>query len=337
MQPIERSPDLPEYQRLLRRAYEDLIQAKSWFAAENHWSRLCESARTARYHGVRWHDIERWLGSAIATELQRNLAEPKHQPGEPAREPKIVAPKEPALQETDRPLFATQNISFLQSSNQSFSQHTTQSSSAATTYRGALRGGILILAGNPHPGKNRFDEEIGRIQRVTTGYIATYPALDVTLDDIPIEIERHKPEVLHICAHVNDLGLCLRSSGGHAHVDIDTVVDAIADTDHSPQTVVLNFCGSYQAASRISEGCKAIGWPTELDEHTAGEWSASFYLHLRHARPIERCLSAANRAVADLHHGETASISQVSSTPQAGEAARLKVRKNYIARHTGIG
>jgi hypothetical protein len=303
---IEDGPGLAEHQRRIRRAYEEVRQASHWFAAIA-WRRLCEDTRLAEYHGVPWATIAGWLDSTTAMQLKHDLGEPKRQPVDLPQDRAIVAPKETEVVDIGDSYVGTQqSISSLQFSSQSIPQNSTDSISVTARSQGSLRGGILILAGNPHPGKNRFDEEIGAIQRETTGHFLTHVALDISLDEIPIEIDRYKPHLLHICAHVDELGVCLRGMAGHVHVDTTTIAEAIVDTVHSPDITVLNFCGSQRDATSMRNTGAVIGWPAALSEQTARVWSASFYLHWRHARPLDRCLGAANRSIANMHSEEPA-------------------------------
>ncbi len=292
----DRQPDFAEYQRRLRRAYDDVATAQHWFATTA-WDRLRHDTMTARSRGVTWADIERWLGSEITELLRHELIEPKRPPRAESREPDIVESTPTGLGRTEGVWLESRSELSMQSTSLSIVQNSFQASYSPSIIR--PKAGLLLLAGNPHPGQNNFEVELGAIQEVAaTSTVFAHPELNVSLDGITRHVDMYRPDVLHLSAH-NEAGVCLRGPHGHKHVGEHLVVEAIAESDHRPLTVVLNFCRSGPVAIDLSAMYPTIGWPGALPDGVAEIWSRSFYQHYLLGWLLDRCVRTANRAIED--------------------------------------
>lgn len=110
------------------------------------------------------------------------------------------------------------------------------------------------------------------------------PLPAITLVRITQLLDRVRPELFHLAAHVDGEGVCL-SAGADLRVERPAAVgEAILAACTRPTLVVLNFCGSIALGDELVGPIPfVIAWPDRFDDEQARSFTATLYSSLRYS------------------------------------------------------
>ncbi len=145
---------------------------------------------------------------------------------------------------------------------------------------------VLALSGY-EDGVHRYGVEISRI-RDAFGLSRSSPwrsaeKVNATLLEIIHQIEDEQPEILHITAHADELGVHFARSrvDKPQPVDPQQIVATIARSGFTPIWLVLNWCGSYSAAvwllEKVTEIRGIAAWRNETDDDRCANFTDNLY------------------------------------------------------------
>ncbi|MBB5986598.1 CHAT domain-containing protein [Sphingobium lignivorans] len=123
---------------------------------------------------------------------------------------------------------------------------------------------------------------------------------DITIEALPIELSRTKPDLLHISVHGEREGLWFAKEAfrGQPKQFVRLAAErlyAFLDPDKPPKLVFLNACNSHQVAEVLAErGIAAIGTSAPITNHAAAAASRLLYERLLGGRSIAEAFEAVN-------------------------------------------
>lgn len=160
---------------------------------------------------------------------------------------------------------------------------------------------VLVLTGDPRPGRNVFDVEVARI-RLELGTSIGHPHIAmVELGEIAKNIDRERPAVIHVAAHRGSGGIALSLRDRTLFVDPHALLDAIERARHRPRCVVLNFCRSDEVADRLSRtAVSAVTWSGQFYDEQAVCFTGEFYRQMAQGAQLPRCFEEAKHLTATL-------------------------------------
>lgn len=129
---------------------------------------------------------------------------------------------------------------------------------------------------------------------------------DIRLEDVPLEITRHKPDVLHISVHGDDAGLHFASADNRMLALSADQLAAFLPRDKPPKLVFLNACESHLTAKRLAElGFVAIGTEAPITNRAAVAAATLLYDRLLHGESVVNTYTAIAALVDALEEGRT--------------------------------
>lgn len=169
-------------------------------------------------------------------------------------------------------------------------------------------GGMRILfvaAGPSDEARLRLDAEHrdirSRIQSSTErDRVSLVPVLAARATDLIDELNRHRPDVLHVAGHGGPTGIALEDQDGMARdVSTDELTRLVAVADKRLRLVVLNACESATHAEPLVRHVDAaIGMTRSIGDTAARELSAQLYSSLAEGVPLGRAFEQACLQVA---------------------------------------
>jgi len=162
---------------------------------------------------------------------------------------------------------------------------------------------LLFAFGHPEgaTGQARLDRE----QKVIAEEFRNRPAgrFEVsyrpaaTVADLSQALDRHRPHVLHLSAHGDEVGLTLQAAGslgGHV-LPYAQLAEIVTNMDEPPSVVVLNACYSVGGAPFLLEkGSRCvIAMSGRLTDQAAAVFAGRFYGSLADGQPVFFAVSKA--------------------------------------------
>src|SRR5579859_3468606 len=121
---------------------------------------------------------------------------------------------------------------------------------------------------------------------------------DISIEDLPLELLRHKPDVLHISAHGSTRGLEFANSSGDPVVLEPAMLLSILHPEHPPRLVYLNGCDSFKFAESMSSRLPmAIGSTENISNRAAMTAAVLFYDRLINGRSVQESFDAAKAII----------------------------------------
>lgn len=121
---------------------------------------------------------------------------------------------------------------------------------------------------------------------------------DVKLEDVPLEITRHKPDVLHISVHGAEAGLSFATADGRLRPLSPEQLAAFLPPDRMPRLVFLNACESHAIAKTLAaNGLVAIGTRAPITNRAAVAAATLLYDRLLHGYTVRETFRAVSALV----------------------------------------
>lgn len=153
---------------------------------------------------------------------------------------------------------------------------------------------VLYIASNPeeHSSLN-LEREITEFQRSAVANSGEAPQFiflpSLPFEELPIQISRHKPDVLHISAHGEEEGLSLAHEGRDKVLLTSEMLCAFLDVDPAPRLVYLNSCNSEALANEITKRVQiAIGTTAPITNRAARKAAVAFYVRVLEGKSVAR-------------------------------------------------
>lgn len=170
---------------------------------------------------------------------------------------------------------------------------------------------ILYVASQTESSESlQLEREITDIQRqlapvaLSSAKIAFMP--DTTLEELPLALSQHKPDILHISAHGDKKGMWFAKQafdGGEREYVLLTAerLCAFLDPTHLPRLVFVNACDSHSVAKTLGDaGMIAIGTSAPITNQAAIAASRLLYQRLLAGRSVGEAFKALNALVTSL-------------------------------------
>lgn len=170
---------------------------------------------------------------------------------------------------------------------------------------------ILYVASQTESSESlQLEREITDIQRqlasvaLSSAKIVFMP--DTTLEELPLALSQHKPDILHISAHGDKEGIWFAKQGfdGAKRDYVLLTAErlcAFLDPTHLPRLVFVNACDSHFVAKTLSEaGMIAIGTSAPITNQAAIAASRLLYQRLLAGRSVDEAFKALNALVTSL-------------------------------------
>jgi len=164
---------------------------------------------------------------------------------------------------------------------------------------------LFVAAGPSNEARLRLDAEHRDVRsriRASTGrdQISLEPVLAARATDLIDELNRHRPNILHLAGHGGPTGIALEDESGRAaDVSTDQLTRLVAVADPSLRLVVLNTCESaHQASPLVEHVDAAIGMTRSIGDAAARELSAQLYSSLAEGVALGRAFEQARLQVA---------------------------------------
>jgi hypothetical protein len=174
---------------------------------------------------------------------------------------------------------------------------------------------IMYVASNP---KNRhslnLEREINELQQrfdwtsVEPITLSFHPALRV--EELPGELSKRRPEILHLAAHGDSEALALSDEDGEPIKVTAEMLRGFFPPNHVPRLVYLNSCDSVRIAKRLVESgtvSLAIGSTAPITNRVARASAVAFYERLLAGLTIEQSFEACKQ-MAEAMAGAAASV-----------------------------
>jgi hypothetical protein len=122
------------------------------------------------------------------------------------------------------------------------------------------------------------------------------PALKV--EDLPGELSRFAPDILHIASHSNQLALSLSDGAGNPIPVSAEMLSTFLPPSHPPRLIYLNSCNSQQIAKELVESgpvAIAIGSTAPISNRAARASAVAFYERLLAGLPVQQAFNTCQR------------------------------------------
>ena len=128
---------------------------------------------------------------------------------------------------------------------------------------------------------------------------------DTTIEALPLELSKHKPDMLHISVHGDRDGLWFAkkaTGGAKRHVQLTPErLFALLDADAPPKLVFLNACKSIEVAEFLAlRGITAIGTTAPITNEAAVSASRVLYERLLGGHSVQNAFGAIEALVASM-------------------------------------
>jgi hypothetical protein len=169
---------------------------------------------------------------------------------------------------------------------------------------------VLFIARRKHESL-MIEREITLLQQrglAAAGEDVTFHFLpDISVESLPLELSRHRPDVLHISAHASKAGIEFSNSSGDLIVLSADNLLSLLDPEHPPRLIYLNDCESDDAAKQMVErSLMAIGSTAPITNRAAMAAAVLFYDRLISGFSVQQAFDAA-QAIIRAIHAESAS------------------------------
>lgn len=174
---------------------------------------------------------------------------------------------------------------------------------------------VLFVAGSSTAGDNlALEREITELQRRALQNSGTHaqfyflPA--VSFEDLPLELSRHMPDVLHISAH-GENGTLRMYNAANTPISVDS--DMLAEFlryDRPPSLVYMNACNSNVVAKALVDSgvvAMAVGTTAPVTNRTARAAAVLFYDRLLMGSTIKDACSAGAKVMEGLQDKQVSS------------------------------
>jgi hypothetical protein len=176
---------------------------------------------------------------------------------------------------------------------------------------------VLFIASRNHESL-MIEREITLLQQrglSAVGEDVTFHFLpDISVESLPLELSRHRPDVLHIAAHGSKAGIEFANSSGNLVVLSSANLLSLLHPEHPPKLIYLNDCDSSDFAKQmIKRSQMAIGSTAPITNRAAMTAAVLFYDRLISGFSVQQAFNAA-QAIIQAIHAESASA-QLFSRP----------------------
>jgi hypothetical protein len=184
----------------------------------------------------------------------------------------------------------------------------------------------LYVASTPADAQDlRLDREITELQkRFGSGRSVQFMSLpDIKVEDLPGELSRYRPDVLHLAAHADAGSLALADEAGRSVKLTAELLHSFLPPDHPPQLVYLNACNSHGIAEGLVElgGVPmAIGSSAPITNRAARAAAVAFYERLLAGFSVKDSHEACRGMLEALADGAATAVLYVSSAIDASTA-----------------
>lgn len=200
---------------------------------------------------------------------------------------------------------------------------------------------VMYVASNPQDaGTLRIEQEINELQArfsAVNGEPVTFLAFpSLAFEQLPLELSRIRPDILHISAHGNDATASLALSnqaGAPVHLTGEALV-AFLRIDKPPRLLYLNACDSEEIAEKaIAVVPFAIGTTAPISNRTARASAVVFYDRILGGSTVGDSFIAAQEALSGMQSGAAKSVLRQAPGADAG-TERLYMVPRLVARFT---
>jgi hypothetical protein len=163
---------------------------------------------------------------------------------------------------------------------------------------------LLLLAANPDTSSTlSLDREITELQRrfldTSPEPFEFIPLPDLRVDDLPRELRRIEPDVLHVTAHGEKSHLVLADIGGNAVEITPERLAAFLSPNRPPRLVYFNGCKSAEMAKGVlGPVAMAVGTAVTIANGTARSAAVSFYERVLAGDSVRIAFAAASAMAA---------------------------------------
>ena len=173
---------------------------------------------------------------------------------------------------------------------------------------------VLYIACNPTGAADlMLEREITELQRRAISAAGEpvefifFPSLPV--EELPLEISKHRPDILHISAHGDKNILALANSDGAEVILTAEILIQFISKDYPPLLVYINACNSDKIAqSLISKVPMAIGTTAPITNRTAKSSALLFYDRLLAGGTVEEAFKSGQAMIEALQNSEATSV-----------------------------
>jgi hypothetical protein len=159
----------------------------------------------------------------------------------------------------------------------------------------------------------KLEREITELQQravATTGSTFRFDFFpDLRIEELPLELARQRPDVLHISAHGERDNLALANQSGQEVRLSAEVLRAFLDQEQPPRIVYLNACDSAEIARElVSIAPIAIGTTASISNDAAIASAVLFYERLLNGATVQQAFDAGKRMIEAMHASATSSL-----------------------------
>lgn len=127
---------------------------------------------------------------------------------------------------------------------------------------------------------------------------------DISVEDLPLELPRHRPDVLHISAHGTAAGFDFANSSGNPTVLKPAELLSFLNPAQPPRLIYLNGCTSSKPAKQMIQVSQMAIGSTELITNRAAMAAAVlFYDRLISGFTVQQSFDAAQAIIRTIHAG----------------------------------
>jgi hypothetical protein len=131
----------------------------------------------------------------------------------------------------------------------------------------------------------------------------------VLAEELPFEIAKARPDILHLSTHGTRENLALANEAG---AEIRITAEALCayfSPEKPPRLVYLNACDSQDIAKCLADRiAMAIGFTAPITNRAARSAAVLFYTHLLEGASVEYAFRAAQKTVEALQSGSTSAV-----------------------------
>ncbi|MBV8649528.1 hypothetical protein [Paludibacterium sp.] len=139
----------------------------------------------------------------------------------------------------------------------------------------------------------------------------------VLAEDLPIEIIKHEPEILHISTHGDKDGLSFSNSGNNEVKISHDTLNAIFHNENPPRLVYINACDSDLIAEKLTGRVSmAVGTTAPISNRAALTGAISFYDRLIRGFSVKDAFEASSAIIEALDNKCTKSHLAFNGTVQ---------------------
>src|SRR5690242_1267641 len=134
-----------------------------------------------------------------------------------------------------------------------------------------------------------------------------FPGLPI--EELPLEIGKHQPDILHISAHGDREELALANTDGRPVKITGPMLASFVDIDRPPSLVYLNACNSEAIARAVVQVAPmAIGTTAPISNRTARASALLFYDRLLNGSTVQKAFEAARSTLEALQDVKASSM-----------------------------